>query len=159
MTTTITQVPSYTADRFDLARTTFGGKITLKAETFLFLYLISGSPEEFKAYYKETITPWLDEKYTTWLADQKKKPEYDPGAQYPIAIYLLGSILLVLTTKDNNQPWEDIQELQEHVKQLNAERLEWFPPKAAENQPKASENSPKAKAPENPPKARDNHAA
>lgn len=150
MTNTTPEAAPNIPAKFELGHTKWGRTMTLEAKTVLLAYLINDPPEKFKAYYKETIVPWLNNNYTKW---QEKNSDYKPGAEYPIAIYLLGNILLVLVTTDNNQPWEDIDKLREHVKELNAERLEWFPPKEAKNQSKPSENPPQETAAEIPPAA------
>ena len=127
MTANITEFPAYTAEKFELAHTDLGRKITLKAETVLLVYEIKGKPEKFKAYYEETIVPWLNNKYGEWRNTEQEKRGSDPNAQYPIAIYLLGHILLVFTTKEIVQPWEEIKHLCDHVTQADEEKLKWSP--------------------------------
>jgi len=117
MTTTITRpIPPY-----KLELTKFGRMLKLTASTDVALYATTGTLQELQEYYENTIVPWLDDQYEKWL-------EQHPGEPYPMGIYLVNGIMVVLTDSANYETWESIPNLDKYVTKLDAEKFEWHPP-------------------------------
>jgi hypothetical protein len=118
MTTTITQAPSNTLERFHLVPTKFGRKITLTAPTVVSFYEGIGTAEDLKAYYKNTIVPWLKAQYDEWGTNH-------PGAPYPLAVYLMDMTLVVFAGDTAYEVWESIPDFAQHFKEkVDAEKLD-----------------------------------
>jgi hypothetical protein len=94
-----------------LADTKFGRQMRLTGSAAVTIYQMKSTPEQFKAYYKETIDPWLKQQA------QHSHQEYAP------AIYALGNCLLVVSPSSVVVPWEAIAHLGEHVTRVEVERL------------------------------------
>jgi hypothetical protein len=111
--TTITTQPRET---IVFEHTDSGRFLKLKEPAVVAFYATTVAKDVFKEYYERTIVPWLK--------SQQKKQGYAPDAPYPIEIYLMDSILVVVTEIANYQPWEAISDLREYVTKVNVERLE-----------------------------------
>jgi hypothetical protein len=125
MTTTTEQQQhtSYSKERFVLEHTEYGRILRLTEPSIVAFYRINPTVEEevLKEYYKQTIVPWLENRH--------QKQGYGPGA-YPIDVYLMDCILVVVTDSATYQPWESIPDLSKYVTKVNVERLEKPMPKA-----------------------------